>query len=136
MSVAMIGAVASSRTSRNHQPGQRRECIVLITATSTADTITTEDDYVFRACFKDSFQGEMCAAYAAAQGWTKAAILYATGDTYSSGLRDAFVAAAPEYGIEIVAEQSTSDTHGCGLLLADGDHRGDRSPGAFRAVLL
>jgi len=52
----------------------------------------------------------MCAAFAAAQGWTKAAILYATGDTYSSGLRDAFVAAAPDYGIEIVAEQSTSDT--------------------------
>lgn len=83
---------------------------MLITATSTADSITTEDDYVFRACFKDSFQGRMGAAYAAAQGWTKAAILYATGDAYSSGLRDAFVAAAPDYGIEIVAEQSTSDT--------------------------
>ena len=107
--VAMIGAVASSRTSAITSLAND-EGIVLITATSTADSITTEDDYVFRACFKDSFQGEMCAAYAASQGWTKAAILYANGDTYSSGLRDAFVAAAPEYGIEIVAEQSTSDT--------------------------
>jgi branched-chain amino acid transport system substrate-binding protein len=107
--VAIIGAVASSRTSAITGLAND-EGIVLITATSTADSITTEDDYVFRACFKDSFQGEMCAAFAAAQGWTKAAILYATGDTYSSGLRDAFVAAAPNYGIEIVAEQSTSDT--------------------------
>ncbi len=107
--VAIIGAIASSRTSAITSLAND-EGIVLITATSTADTITEADDYVFRACFKDSFQGKMCAAYAASQGWTKAAILFATGDAYSSGLRDAFVAAAPEYGIEIVAEQSTSDT--------------------------
>jgi len=107
--VAIIGAVASSVTSAITGPAND-EGIVLITATSTADSITTEDDYVFRACFKDSFQGRMGAAYAAAQGWTKAAILYATGDAYSSGLRDAFVAAASDYGIEIIAEQSTSDT--------------------------
>ena len=107
--VAIIGAVASSRTSAITGLAND-EGVVLITATSTANSITTEDDYVFRACFKDSFQGKMCAAFAASQGWTKAAILYATGDAYSSGLRDAFIAAAPEYGIEIVAEQSTSDT--------------------------
>jgi len=107
--VAIIGEVASSRTSAITGLAND-EGVVLITATSTADSITTEDDYVFRACFKDSFQGRMCAAFTAAQGWTKAAILYATGDAYSSGLRDAFIAAAPDYGIEIVAEQSTSDT--------------------------
>ena len=107
--VAIIGAIASSRTSAITSLAND-EGIVLITATSTADTITEADDYVFRACFKDSFQGRMCASYAADQGWTKAAILYANGDAYSSGLRDAFVAAAPDYGIEIVAEQSTSDT--------------------------
>lgn len=107
--VAIIGAIASSRTSAITSLAND-EGIVLITATSTADSITNADDYVFRACFKDSFQGKMCAAYAASQGWTKAAILFATGDAYSSGLRDAFVAAAADYGIEIVAEQSTSDT--------------------------
>ena len=107
--VAIIGAIASSRTAAITQLAND-EGVVLITATSTADSITTEDDYVFRACFKDSFQGKMCAAFAAAQGWTKAAILYAAGDAYSSGLRDAFVAAAADYGIEIVVEQSTSDT--------------------------
>jgi len=52
--VAIIGAVASSRTSAITSLAND-EGVVLITATSTADTITTEDDYVFRACFKDSF---------------------------------------------------------------------------------
>jgi len=107
--VAIIGSVASADTAAITQLANDEE-IVLITATSTNDAITTEDDYVFRACFKDSFQGKMAAAFAASQGWTKAAILYATGDAYSSGLRDAFKAAAAEYGIEIVEEQSTSDT--------------------------
>lgn len=83
---------------------------MLVTPSSTADSITTKDDYVFRSCFKDSFQGEMVAAYAKDQGWTKAAVLYATGDTYSSGLHDSFVKAAEKYGIEIVCEQSSSDT--------------------------
>jgi branched-chain amino acid transport system substrate-binding protein len=106
---AIIGAVASADTSAITGLAND-EGIVLITATSTADSITTKDDYVFRSCFKDSFQGEMVAAYAASQGWTKAAVLYATGDAYSSGLRDAFTAAADKYGIEIVCEQSTSDT--------------------------
>ena len=106
---AIIGSVASSVTSAITGLAND-EGIVLITACSTADSITTEDDYVFRSCFKDSFQGEMVAAYAASQGWTKAAILYATGDAYSSGLRDAFVNAAATYGIEVVIEQSTSDT--------------------------
>ena len=106
---AIIGSVASADTSAITGLAND-EGIVLVTGCSTADSITTEDDYVFRSCFKDSFQGEMVAAFAASQGWTKAAVLFATGDAYSSGLRDAFVAAAAEYGIEIVCEQSTSDT--------------------------
>lgn len=106
---AIIGAVASAETSAITGLAND-EGVVLITGCSTADSITTEDDYVFRSCFKDSFQGEMAAAYASTLGCTKAAVLYATGDAYSSGLRDAFVAAADKYGIEIVCEQSTSDT--------------------------
>ena len=106
---AIIGSVASADTSAITGLAND-EGMVLVTGCSTADSITTEDDYVFRSCFKDSFQGEMVAAFAAAQGWTKAAVLYATGDAYSSGLRDAFVSAAETYGIEVVCEQSTSDT--------------------------
>ena len=106
---AIIGATLSSCTSAITSLADD-EGIVLVTPSSTADSITTTDDYVFRSCFKDSFQGEMVAAYAKDQGWTKAAVLYATGDTYSSGLHDSFVKAAEKYGIEIVCEQSSSDT--------------------------
>ena len=87
---AIIGATLSSCTSAITSLADD-EGIVLVAPSSTADSITTTDDYVFRSCFKDSFQGEMVAAYAKDQGWTKAAVLYATGDTYSSGLHDSFV---------------------------------------------
>ena len=106
--VAIIGAIRSACTSAITGLAND-EGIVLITATSTADAITEEDNYVFRSCYKDSFQGRMCAAFAAAQGWTKVGILYTVGDAYSSGLRDSFLSAAEGLDLEVVVEQSTSD---------------------------
>jgi branched-chain amino acid transport system substrate-binding protein len=106
--VAIIGAIRSACTSAITGLAND-EGVVLITATSTADAITEEDNYVFRACYKDSFQGKMVAAFCAQQGWTKVGILYTVGDAYSSGLRDSFLSAAADLGLEIVAEQSTSD---------------------------
>jgi len=105
---AIIGAVRSACTSAITGLAND-EKIVLITATSTADAITEEDNYVFRSCYKDSFQGRMVAAFCAQQGWTKVGILYTVGDAYSTGLRDSFLSAAEELGLEIVEEQSTSD---------------------------
>ena len=65
-------------------------------------------DYVFRTCFKDSFQGELAAKYAADNGYTKVGIVYCSADTYSAGLRDAFTASCSELGVEIVAEESVA----------------------------
>ena len=84
------------------------EGIIMLTPTSTADTITTESDYVFRSCFKDSYQGVMGAKFLAENGYSKAAVLYCAGDTYSKGLRDAFVKAAPDFGIEVVVDEASS----------------------------
>jgi branched-chain amino acid transport system substrate-binding protein len=88
--------------------------LVMLTATGTADTLTTADDYVFRACFADSYQGYKAAQFAAQElGVTDVAIIYASGDAYSAGLCDAFEAAAQEYGLNIVAKEgsaTTSDT--------------------------
>lgn len=84
------------------------EQIIMLTPTSTADNITTESDYVFRSCFKDSYQGYMGAKFLAENGYKKAAALYCAGDAYSKGLRDAFVAAAPEFGIEVVVDEASS----------------------------
>ena len=84
------------------------EGVVLITPSGTADSLTTAMDYVFRTCFRDSFQGELAAQYAADEGYTKVGIVYCSADTYSSGLRDAFADACAEKGLEIVAEESVA----------------------------
>jgi branched-chain amino acid transport system substrate-binding protein len=88
--------------------------LVMLTATGTADTLTTSDDYVFRACFADSYQGYKAAQFAAQElGVKDVAIIYASGDAYSAGLCDAFEAASEKYGLNIVAKEgsaTTSDT--------------------------
>ena len=84
------------------------EGVVLITPSGTADALTTEMDYVFRTCFKDSFQGQLAAKYAADNGYTKVGIVYCSADTYSAGLRDAFSASCAELGVNVVAEESVA----------------------------
>lgn len=84
------------------------EGVVLITPSGTADSLTESMGYVFRTCFRDSFQGELAAQYAADQGYTRVGIVYCSADTYSSGLRDAFTAACEDLGIDIVAEESVA----------------------------
>lgn len=84
------------------------EGVVMITPSGTADSLTTAMDYVFRTCFRDSFQGQLAAQYAADKGYTKVGIVYCSADTYSSGLRDAFVSACADKGIDIVAEESVA----------------------------
>lgn len=84
------------------------EGTVMITPSGTADSLTTAMDYVFRTCFRDSFQGELAAQYAKDEGYTKVGIVYCSADTYSAGLRDAFTAACGGKGLEIVAEESVA----------------------------
>ena len=83
------------------------EEIVMITGTATNDALDTEDNYVFRTCYKDSFQGAIGAAYAYQLGIRKAGIIYCASDTYSKGLADSFEAACARYGVEIAAKEST-----------------------------
>ena len=84
------------------------EGVVLITPSGTADSLTTQMDYVFRTCFRDSFQGELAAQYALDEGYTKVGVVYCSADTYSAGLRDAFIAACADRGLDVVAEESVA----------------------------
>ena len=79
------------------------EGVVMITPSGTADSLTTAMDYVFRTCFRDSFQGELAAQYALDEGYTKVGVVY-----YSAGLRDAFIAACADRGLDVVAEESVA----------------------------
>ncbi|MEA4938416.1 MAG: ABC transporter substrate-binding protein [Christensenella sp.] len=103
----IIGSVTSSCTSAI-TGAANEEGVVLLTPTSTADTITTEDDYVFRACYADGFQGAIAAYYAKSAGYTDVGVVYCTADTYSKGLYDSFAAAAATYGLNIKAVESTA----------------------------
>ena len=67
---AILGSVSSGCTSAI-TAAANEEAVILVTPTSTADSITTKDDYVFRTCYADSFQGKIAAKYAADKGFSE-----------------------------------------------------------------
>ena len=87
--------------------------IPMITPTGTGDQITSLGDYIFRAAYKDSFQGSLMAQFAIENlGITEAAIIYDIANDYSVGLRASFKATFQNLGGKIIAEESysTGDT--------------------------
>ncbi len=105
--VAVVGPVLTGETVAVTTIANE-EGIVMVTPSATGDKVTTESDYVFRTCFKDSDQGVKAADYALAHGYTKVAALYATGDDYSKGLYEAFKKQCEKNGITIVNTQSST----------------------------
>ena len=103
----IVGSCTSSCTSAITDSANEEE-VCLTSPSSTADSITTEDDYVFRACYADSFQGAIAAAYAKQAGYSKVGVVYCAADTYSKGLYDSFSAACEKYGVEVAAVESTA----------------------------
>ncbi len=103
----IVGSVTSGCTSAI-TGAANEEGVVLLTPSATADSITTEDDYVFRACYADGFQGAIAAYYAKQAGYTDVGVVYCAADTYSKGLYDSFSAAAATYGLNIKAVESTA----------------------------
>lgn len=106
---AIIGSVTSGITAGLGTLADA-EGMLLLTPTATADTVTEGLKGVFRACYKDSFQGEVAAKLAVDLGVKKVAVLYASGDTYSSGLYESFKAACAKLGLDLVATESSSAT--------------------------
>ncbi|MDD3381952.1 MAG: ABC transporter substrate-binding protein [Bacilli bacterium] len=93
--------------------------VPMITPTATADHITVGNpanraarSNVFRACFFDSFQGQVMANFAATSltDVESVAILYNSSDAYSTGLKDAFVAKAAALDLNTTAIAYTSGT--------------------------
>lgn len=82
--------------------------LATIAPAATSDSIET-GNYLFRTCFKDSYQGEVAARFAAENlKVKKVAVLYGTGDPYSSGVGEAFAKAAEKLGLEVVDKESSS----------------------------
>ena len=90
-----------------------------ITASATAAGVTLLDPEkpedgirtnVFRSCFIDPFQGEKMAQYASEKlGATTAAVIFKTGEDYSEGLKNAFVAKCGELGITVTSQEGYAE---------------------------
>ena len=79
--------------------------IPAIGASCTNPQVTQSNDYYFRVCFLDPFQGTVMANYAWQEGAKKAAIITQLGDDYSSGLGNFFSKAFKDLGGNVVSEQ-------------------------------
>ena len=114
----MLGAVTSGATEGLIGQAMGKEVIVL-TPTGTADLLTSGANgderelrtNVFRACFNDSYQGEIAAKFLANNlNKKKVAILVNQTESYSVGLTSAFKATAATVGIEVAYEGTYQNT--------------------------
>ena len=108
---AVVGSFFSATTLPMAELANEDGMLLLATGATNKD-VTLIGPSIFRDCFIDPYQGKMAALFAADQGATKAAIIYAKDDDYSNCLKDAFVENAEADGIEVVytGECTTTDT--------------------------
>lgn len=88
-------------------PIAQDEGVPLITPTGTGDTITAVGDLIFRAAYKDSFQGETMAQFAWEKlNLKKISVIYDVANDYSTGLMNSFRTKFQELGGQIVSVES------------------------------
>lgn len=103
--VALVGDVTSKPCEAVAQKA-KADNMPMITASATAESITKVGSNVFRACFIDPYQGQLMAHYAYEKlGAKTCAILYDNGDTYSTGIADAFETAAKSLGMTVTNKE-------------------------------
>jgi branched-chain amino acid transport system substrate-binding protein len=105
--VVAIIAGGTSGNSRAAAPKAQSSHIPFISPSSTDPAVTQVGSYIFRACFVDSFQGEVMARFAVntlkAQ---KAAVLYDFNSPYGRGLTQYFELSFGKLGGRIVREET------------------------------
>ena len=105
--VIAIIAGGTSGNSRAAAPKAQSSQIPLISPSSTDPAVTQVGDYIFRACFVDTFQGEVMARFAADKlKAQKAAILFDINSPYGRGLTEYFELSFARLGGRIVSKQS------------------------------
>ncbi|MEH7011131.1 ABC transporter substrate-binding protein [Neobacillus niacini] len=107
---AIIGAATSTNTLAQVEIAQKNKT-PLITPTGTNSTITSKggvlNDFVFRTCFIDPFQGTVAANFASKDLKVKnAAIIIDSSSDYSKGLAASFQESFEGNGGKIVAEEA------------------------------
>jgi branched-chain amino acid transport system substrate-binding protein len=107
---AIIGASTSTNTLAQVQVANDNK-VPLITPTGTNPAVTVQNgkvnDFVFRTCFIDPFQGTVAANFATNELKVKtAAVLIDSSSDYSKGLAAAFKDAFTKNGGKIVSEEA------------------------------
>ncbi|MHB8106974.1 MAG: ABC transporter substrate-binding protein [Candidatus Cryosericum sp.] len=107
--IGIVGAVMS-KVSLAVAPICQAASVPEITPTSTNEKVTLVGDYIFRACFIDSFQGTVMANYVYNTLKIKtAAVLYDNGNDYNKGLAEFFKAGFEKLGGKVVAYEAFTD---------------------------
>src|SRR4051812_15780651 len=107
--VALLGEIASSR-SIAAAPNAQDAQIPMLSPGSTNPKVTTLGDYIFRACFIDSLQGEAMARFAMEElKLKKFAFLYPVNSDYGKGLRDYVTEYLNKNGGTIVASEGYTE---------------------------
>ena len=109
--VAMIAPATSGNTIASVQIANDNK-IPIVTPSGTSETITVNEDgsvndYAFRTCFIDPFQGVVAANFATEELSAKNVAIYVdSSNDYSKGLAAAFKAQIEANGGTVVAEES------------------------------
>lgn len=110
--VALIGPVTSTNT-LGAVPVAQEKKVPLITTSATNPKVTVDErtnkvnEYVFRVCFIDPFQGKVAADFASKELKAKNAAIYLDSSSdYSKGLQKFFKETFTKNGGTIVAEES------------------------------
>lgn len=108
--IAILGP-ATSGAFKAEIPDANNYKVPVISGSATADDVTVANgkvqEYAFRICFSDSYQGTTMATFAAEKlGASKAVILKDSTSDYALGLAKNFTSTFTAAGGEIVAEES------------------------------
>jgi len=106
----IVGEVCSSASIPVSQITNQKK-VLQISPISTNFAVTMNKDgtvkpYTFRACYNDSFQGQVMAKFAAGQGFKTAFILYNPDNAYTVGLADSFEKTFTALGGKIVGKET------------------------------
>lgn len=101
---AIVGPITSSNAFAAKLDAAQYK-VPVISPTATNDKVTANCEFMFRACFNDSFQGRIVANYALQQGVKKAAIMTDKNSDYSKGLSASFKKFFEAGGGKVVADE-------------------------------
>ena len=107
---ALVGPTTTGASLAVAEVANQDPQMFMITPSASSPDVTADKTCVFQACFNDPNQGVNAATKLAEMfPDEKFVVFYNSGDTYSSGIRDAFVAKAEELKLNIVDEETFKD---------------------------